>query len=128
MNLIGGMPQEQLRNLMTESTVTIFPSIWEETIGLTWIESLACGTPVICSKTGSIPELLKYGGEMFEPRNHLELAERIMDMLMNVSKRVKLATEGHQYVHSEFKPERAAKDFAQIYYELSDKKNEENPR
>lgn len=120
-NMIGHMPQEQLRNLYTESTVTVFPSIWEETIGLTWIESLACGTPVICSKTGSIPELLKYGGELFEPRDHLELAERIMDMLMNVSKRVKLAKEGVKYVNSAFQPERAAKDFTNIYYELGDK-------
>jgi len=121
-NLINGMPQEQLRNLYTESAVTIFPSIWEETIGLTWIESLACGTPVICSETGSIPELLKKGGVTFPPRDHVALAGEIMDILMNVSKQVKLATEGIEYVNKSFSPERAASDFAKIYYYLGDVK------
>jgi len=121
-NLINPMPQENLRNLYTESTVTIFPSIWEETIGLTWIESLACGTPVICSETGSIPEVLKFGGVTFPPRDHVELAGEIMDMLMNVPKRVKLATEGIKYVNEAFKPERAAEDFTKLYYMLGDKR------
>lgn len=117
-SLIEHVPQERLRELYSESMLTIFPSIWEETIGLIWVESLACGTPVICSKTGSIPELLKYGGEMFEPRDHVELAERIIDLLLSPSKLNKYAEEGYKFVHTNFRPERAGDDFLKIYTKL----------
>ncbi len=121
-SLIETVPQEHLKRLYIESAITVFPSIWEETIGLIWVESLACGTPVICSHTGSIPELLKYGGETFEPRNHVELAETIIDFLLSPSKRNAYAQEGHRYVHQAFSPERAAEDFMKIYTALELKK------
>jgi len=123
-SLIETVPQEHLKRLYIESAVTVFPSIWEETIGLIWVESLASGTPVICSRTGSIPELLKYGGETFEPRNHVELAETIIDFLLSPSKRNAYAQEGYRYVHQAFKPERAAEDFMKIYTALELKKYE----
>jgi len=125
-NLIQRVEQDKLKEIYYESALTIFPSIWEETIGLVWIESLAVGTPVICSATGSIPELLKEGGEMFEPRNHVELASTILDLLLSPSKRAKLAVAGNRYVHSEFRPERAADDFTKIYYRLEGENYEKN--
>ena len=116
--LIEHVPQERLRELYSESAITVFPSIWEETIGLIWVESLACGTPVICSRTGSIPELLKFGGETFEPRDDVELAERIIDILLSPSKQRKYAQEGYDYVKKNFSPIRAGDDFLKIYTKL----------
>jgi glycosyltransferase involved in cell wall biosynthesis len=117
-SFINHVQQDNLRTLYNESALTVFPSIWEETIGLIWIESLACGTPVICSNVGSMSELLKKGGEMFEPRNHVELAEKIVDLLLSPSKRNVYAKEGFEYVQGKFKPERAADDFIKLYYRL----------
>jgi len=39
------------------SEVSVLPSVWSEPFGRT-IESMACGTPVVASKTGGIPEIL----------------------------------------------------------------------
>lgn len=121
-SFINHLPQNQLRSMYNESALTIFPSIWEETIGLIWIESLACGTPVICSDVGSMKELLTKGGELFEPRNHVELAEKIVDLLLSPSKRNVYAREGFEYVNSRFQPARAANDFANLYYRLEAKR------
>jgi len=117
-HFVERMPPESLRGTYNESAIVVFPSIWEETVGLIWLEALACGTPVICSRTGSIPELLKYGGEMFEPRNHVELAEKIVDMLLLPKKRYKMAKEGYDYVRRNFDSRRAGDDFTKLYYEL----------
>ena len=117
-NLIETVKQEQLKVLYNESAVVVFPSFWEETIGLIWVESLACGTPVICSHTGSIPELLQYGGETFPPRDHVALAEKIIKFLLSPSLRTKYGIEGHRYVHQNFTPARAAEDFMRIYDKL----------
>ena len=118
--------QEKLKIIYNESAVTIFPSIWEETIGLIWIESLACGTPVIASATGSIPELMKEGGITFEPRNHVELAEKLLDLLLSPSKINVLAQKGFKYVTTNFSPNRAALDFSMMYYELEAKRYANN--
>jgi len=121
-SFIPHVSQEKLCTLYNEASITVFPTIWEEIMGLIWVESLACGTPVICSEIGSIPEYLKYGGEMFEPRNHVELATKIIDLLLSPSKRNEYGKDGFNYVRREFNPARAANDFVKLYYELSDRK------
>jgi len=116
--MMNHMPQEQLRNLFNTSAVTVFPSIWEETFGQVWAESLACGTPVIASKIGGIADTMKEGGVFFEPRNHVELAENIIDLLLSPSKRQVLANAGVNYVRTAFTRERAAAEFVELYYKL----------
>jgi glycosyltransferase involved in cell wall biosynthesis len=116
--MVNRMPQEKLNQLYNESSLTVFPSFWEETIGLIWVESLSVGTPVVASATGSIPELLKYGGILVPPRDHVKMAEAIVSLLLSPNRRNKLANEGFNYVRSKFKPERAGQDFANIYYQL----------
>ena len=49
------MPTEQLNVLYNIADVTINISYWEG-FGLSIAESLACGTPVICTRTGGMPE------------------------------------------------------------------------
>jgi len=39
----------------------LFPIDWEEPFGLVMIESMACGTPVIASRRGSVPEVIDDG-------------------------------------------------------------------
>ena len=121
-SFIKWVKPEELVRIYNESAVTVFPSTWEETAGLIWMESLACGTPVLCSETGSIPELLKYGGEMFPPRDHVALAEKIVDFLLSPSKMNKYAREGREYVNKNFHPDRGAYDFSKMYHELEVKK------
>jgi len=116
-NMIQRVEQEKLAQIFNESALTIFPSIWEETAGLTWIESLACGTPVIASRTGSIPELSEQGVNLFERGNHVELAENIVDLLLSPSKRNTLAKDGHDYVRK-YDPDRAGQVFTNLYYQL----------
>ncbi len=61
------------------SDVTVLPSEWSEPFGRTIIESMACGTPVVASLTGGIPEILtgEFESGLFEPKNERDLAERL---------------------------------------------------
>jgi len=52
----GFVPDEDLSCMYSESDALLFPSIYEG-FGIPVIESLACGTPVITSRTSSIPEV-----------------------------------------------------------------------
>jgi glycosyltransferase involved in cell wall biosynthesis len=51
--------------LMAASYATLVPSDWPEPFGLTAIESLACGTPVIARPVGALPELIRHGRDGF---------------------------------------------------------------
>lgn len=60
----------------------VLPSL-HEACPLVIIEALYVGTPIIGSKVGGIPEVLKYGELLFEPKNVDELASKILNLLQN---------------------------------------------
>jgi glycosyltransferase involved in cell wall biosynthesis len=74
------VPGEHLPALYTGASGFVFPSLYEG-FGLTVLEALACGTPVITSKTTSLLEL--QGGRMFmvDPRSTEEIANAITELL-----------------------------------------------
>jgi len=56
---------------------------WTELLGLTMLESMACGTPVVASRVGGIPEIVQDGetGYLVEPGDTEQLGERILELL-----------------------------------------------
>ena len=75
--------QPGLRILYNIATIFIFPSR-EEPLGLVGLESIACGTPVIGSNVGGIPEYInKNNGLLFDPNEPKELARLISTVLNN---------------------------------------------
>src|SRR5207249_7192697 len=80
---------EQLRTLYCGALATIFPSVYEDLYGNSWphaelfglvpVESMACGTPVICTSIGSLPELVEDGfnGFLVPPNDPPALRERL---------------------------------------------------
>ncbi len=53
--MVGG---EKKLKLLQETQALIFPVVWEEPFGLAVIEALACGTPVVATPRGALPEIL----------------------------------------------------------------------
>jgi glycosyltransferase involved in cell wall biosynthesis len=66
-------------SLYQVSDVTVLPSRWSEPFGRVIIESMACGTPVVASRIGGIPEVLtgEFQQWLFEPGNQLDLADKL---------------------------------------------------
>ena len=58
---VGYVQGQEKINLLKNAKALVFPVQWEEPFGLVIIEALACGTPVIGTKRGSLPELLDHG-------------------------------------------------------------------
>ncbi|MFD1421862.1 glycosyltransferase family 4 protein [Lactiplantibacillus songbeiensis] len=52
----GYIDQLELKYYYQIARLTVLPSMWEEPAGLTMLESMACGTPVITTDAGGIPE------------------------------------------------------------------------
>jgi glycosyltransferase involved in cell wall biosynthesis len=58
---LGEVPHGEKVELLQNARATLFPIEWEEPFGLVMIESMACGTPVVASRFGAVPEVVEPG-------------------------------------------------------------------
>ncbi len=79
----GQMPQARVAAMMRRSRSLVVPSQWEETFGLISAEAMACGTPVIASRIGGIPEVVADGvaGFVVDPADIAGFCQRIATLL-----------------------------------------------
>jgi glycosyltransferase involved in cell wall biosynthesis len=60
--------------LLENARATLFPIEWEEPFGLVMIESMACGTPVIATRWGAVPEVIEHGRSGIVVDDYREMA------------------------------------------------------
>jgi glycosyltransferase involved in cell wall biosynthesis len=77
---IGEVNEEERNTLMSKARATMHPVTWREPFGLTIIEAMACGSPVIAFNRGSIPELIRTGETGFV----VEDVEAMIDAVANI--------------------------------------------
>jgi glycosyltransferase involved in cell wall biosynthesis len=58
---VGEIGDAEKAEFLGSASALLFPIDWEEPFGLVMIESLACGTPVIAFRRGSVPEVIEDG-------------------------------------------------------------------
>ena len=80
---VGFVSGEELVELISRASVSVYPSEWYENCPFSVIESQIYGTPVIASRMGGIPELVREGesGLLFEAGNARELEEKLRYIL-----------------------------------------------
>ena len=70
-------------SLYQASDISVLPSTWSEAFGRSIIESLACGTPVVASRVGGIPEILtgEFAANLVTAGDEKALAKRISEVI-----------------------------------------------
>ncbi len=58
---IGEISEHEKSDFLGNAAALLFPIAWREPFGLVMIEAMACGTPVIAIRNGSVPEVLEHG-------------------------------------------------------------------
>lgn len=86
--LHGFVPDEELASFYAASDLTIMPSLDLEGFGLSTIESLGCGTPVLGSSSGANPEVITNLSKelIFRSGDIKDLSNKILEILSNKSK------------------------------------------
>lgn len=86
----GNLKKEDLVNFYNLATIYIQPSFYEG-FGLPVLEALACGTPVVCSNGGSLPEVGGKAVIYFEPDNLGKFIKICEEVVLNKSLQKKLS-------------------------------------
>ena len=89
----GFVPDADLRNLYSAADTLVLPSLYEG-FGLPVLEAMACGTPVIASNAGALPEVVGDAGLLFDPHSPDALSDALGRVLGDVSLRNDLAARG----------------------------------
>ena len=87
-NFIGEVNHNKVINLLNESDIFIFASSCE-TFGITLLEAMALGMPIVCSNKSSLPEILGDGGIYFDPENETELYDQVNKLIKSKKLREK---------------------------------------
>jgi len=89
----GWLGDDELPQLLNLAKVFIFPSLFEG-FGIPVVESMACGCPVICSNTTSLPEAAGSAALMFDPLKTAENVSRLEQVLFNETVQESLREKG----------------------------------
>jgi glycosyltransferase involved in cell wall biosynthesis len=74
---LGEVGGEQKKDLLSRARCLLFPIQWEEPFGMVMIEAMACGTPVVALRRGSVPEVVTCGVTGMVCNDPAELADAI---------------------------------------------------
>lgn len=93
----GIVTDEELVDLYNLADVFVFLSLYEG-FGIPVLESMACGTPVICSNTSSLPEVVGDSAIQIDPLNPSQIATSIEEVLKNKELYNNLVIKGYDRV------------------------------
>jgi len=94
---IGYIEREGLATFYSSADLLVHPSFFEG-FGITILEAMACGAPVISSRGGSLPEVVGDAGILFDPHDGASLSRLILDVLGNRRLRNELVEKGFEQV------------------------------
>jgi glycosyltransferase involved in cell wall biosynthesis len=101
---------------MKSADFFILPSV-REAFGFVNLEAMISGLPIIASKVGGIPEIIKDGetGLLVPPENDEKLKDAIKKMISSKSLREKLSLAGKKEVEKSFSASKMAKEYENVY-------------
>ena len=106
---VGEVTDEGKQELLGGAAALLFPIDWPEPFGIAMIEALACGTPVIAWRHGSVPEVIEHGvtGVLCDDLASAVRAVHRLDAIDRASCR--------SAFESRFTAERMARDYVDLY-------------
>jgi glycosyltransferase involved in cell wall biosynthesis len=109
---IGEINEREKINFLGDASALMFPVDWPEPFGLVMIEAMACGTPVLAFRCGSIPEVIEDGitGKVVDSE---EDALAAVPEILSYNRRVV-----RKRFEERFTTTRLAKDYVSVYRQL----------
>ena len=118
--LVGAVPREEMGRWYRSADVLV-AAPWYEPFGLTPLEGMACGVPVIGTNVGGIADTVVNGltGDLVPPRDPRALGTAIRRLLADKLRRFAYATAALDRIRSSYSWKRAAEQLGAVYAAVS---------
>lgn len=111
---VGEINERQKQSFLGNARALLFPIDWPEPFGLVMIESMACGTPILAFRNGSVPEVIDDGLSGYIVDTEEEAISVLQQTVQLDRRRVRRRFE------ERFSSARMAADYVSIYEKLLD--------
>lgn len=108
---VGAVNDIQKNELLGSAAAFLMPILWNEPFGIVMAEAMACGTPVIGMRRGSVPEVVEHGVTGFVCETEEEMIEAVGMISLISRERVRVAAV------ERFSAEKIAGDYLRLYEE-----------
>lgn len=93
LHFLGHLPEKKLKRIWSIAGALVFPSLYEG-FGLPLVEAMYFQVPIVCSDTGSIPEIAGDAAIYFNPRKPQEIADSLSKISCDENLRKELVAKG----------------------------------
>lgn len=113
--------RDDVHDILGASDLFVCPSVWDEALGYVILEAMAAGVPVVASRVGGIPEVVRDGetGLLVPPRDAGALARAIAALLDEPARRAAMGRTARRAIEETFSMERAIDGTVALYRELA---------
>jgi len=114
-DLLGGLPREEIFDMFDTSDALVFLSDWEG-FPMTILEAMSAGLPIIASRVGGVGEMVDTSNGMLIENNRKEsVSEAIARLVDDPSLRVRMGTASHKKIQQDFSLERMCQKMDAVY-------------
>ncbi len=113
------LPKREVIQLLSHATVFVCPSLYEP-LGIVNLEAMACGTAVVGSRVGGIPEVVVDGetGLLVPPGDPVALAAALNALILDPARAAAMGAAGRKRAAAEFGWDTIAAQTAELYASL----------
>ena len=109
LEFIGEIDENEKSEFLGKALALLFPINWPEPFGLVVIEAMACGTPVVAFRKGSVPEVVEDGSTGFIV-DTIEEAIKAIEKINSIRR-----SHCRRVFENRFSAERMTWDYLQVY-------------
>jgi glycosyltransferase involved in cell wall biosynthesis len=114
--MVNYVTESELRHIYQLASVFVYPS-FVEGFGIPLLEAMACGLPIITSRSSALPEIAQDAAVYADPNDAEDLAEKIMHVCKDKGLRDKLKSAGESRIRS-FSWEKTASETLAFYEDI----------
>ena len=118
----GALPHDRMPEAFRSADVFVLPSVatpeWQEQFGMSLVEALACGVPVISTHTGAVAETVEDAAVLCQPNDFVSLYEALKELMRDSKARQALGERGRALALRRFQLGPYAAALSEIYLKL----------
>jgi glycogen synthase len=125
----GPLPLDQMPNMLSQTDISVFPSIWENFPNVC-LEAMSAARGVIGSSAGGMKEILDNGavGRLVAPNQPRQLADAILELAAKPELRIELGIKARARILSEYCPARVGELQEESYQRAIARRQKNGPR